>query len=320
MQEAKDQMQRRGSLSALWQVDFAVFICAQLLLQWFQGLGVNHHTLPRQDASNTYAREFRVMTANIQALQEQVDSLYASLSALRTTPENNGPLQPGHGSYPRPPSPSRPTSRSSFQNSMSPSQPRGKHPRFQGPTSSAFNFDVANSSLQTMGITEADLPGEEALNYEETPLNSPPQQQSVVTSIFAPPPAKDPIWKVGKEEAIRLCRVYEEEIGITYPMLDIEKTIERAHLLFTSNESATRTGLMKGLPGLENLDPDEINIIKTILATTLTVEGSGQSELGRMLFDSVRETSESKLWEPVEIRGLILLALVVWASACYVLL
>lgn len=260
------------------------------------------------------------MNANIQALQEQVDSLYSNLNALRTNPESNGPLQHGHESYPRPSSLSRPTSRSSFQNSMSPSQPRGKHPRFQGPTSSAFNFDVANSSLQTMGITEADLPGEGVLNYEETPLNSPSQQQPVVTSIVTPPSPKDPIWKVGKEEAIRLCGVYEEEIGITYPMFDIEKIINRANILFTFNESATRTGLMKCLPGLENLDTDEINILKIILATTLTVEGSGQSELGRMLFDSVRETSESKLWEPVEIRGLILLVVVVWTGDCHVLL
>lgn len=259
------------------------------------------------------------MNANIQALQEQVDSLYSSLNALRTTPESNGPLQHGHGSYPRPPSPSRPASRSSFQNSMSPSQPRGKHPRFQGPTSSAFNFDVANSSLQTMGITEADLSDERVLNYEETPLESPSQHQPVVTSIVTPPPPKDPIWKVGKEEAIRLCRVYEEEIGITYPMFDIEKIINRANILFTFNESATRTGLMEFLPGLENLDTDEINILKIILATTLTVEGSGQSDLGRMLFDSVRETSESKLWEPADIKGLILLVVVVWAGRLDVL-
>lgn len=277
-----------------------------------------HCTVVRQDASNVYDSEFRVMNANIQALQEQVDSLHSSLNALRTTPEINRPLQQGRDSYARPSPPSRPTSRSSFQNSVSPSQPRGRHPRFQGPTSSAFNFDVANSSLQTMGITEADLSGDGVLSYKDTPLNSPSQRQPVVTSTTTPPP-KDPIWKVGKAEAIRLCRVYEEEIGITYPMFDIEKIITRANILFTFNESATRTGLMKCLPGLENLDTDEINILKIILATTLTVEGSGQSELGRMLFDSVRETSESKLWEPVEIRGLILLVVVVRAGGCRVL-
>lgn len=162
-----------------------------------------------------------------------------------------------------------------------------------------------------MGITEADLPGEGVLTYEETHVSSPSQHQPVVTSVVTLPPPKDPVWKVGKEDAIRLCRVYEEEIGITYPMFDIEKIINRADLLFTFNESATRTGPMKGLPDPENLDADEINILKIILATTLTVEGSGQSELGRMLFDSVRETSERKLWEPVETRGLILLVVVV---------
>jgi hypothetical protein len=46
-----------------------------------------------------------------------------------------------------------------------------------------------------------------------------------------------------QDEAIRLCRVYEEEMGIMYPMLDIDKIVRQATLLFTSMESATRTGL-----------------------------------------------------------------------------
>jgi hypothetical protein len=38
-------------------------------------------------------------------------------------------------------------------------------------------------------------------------------------------------------------------------------------------------------------------ILKLILATTLVVEGSGQSELGQRLYLDVKPSIESKLWE-----------------------
>lgn len=251
------------------------------------------------------------MNANIQSLQEQVDSLYTNLSALRNAQEGNGLLHHGHGSYHRQPLLAQSAPQAPFRNSSSPTQPRGKHLRFQGPTSSAFNFDVANSSLQTMGITEADVPDESGINYDETPFNSPRQRQPAVVSLLTLP-SKDPIWKLGKEEATRLCRVYEEELGNMFPMFDVERMIEKIDLLFTFAESAKRNSLINhNLPGLDDIDADDLNILKIVLATTLTIEGSGESELGSMLFDSIREASQSTLWEPVEIKGLILLVIVV---------
>ena len=252
------------------------------------------------------------MNASIQLLQEQVDTLYSTISALQNTPESSGLPEHGNESYPRQSSLGRPTSQLSYQNSLSPSQARGKLPRFQGPTSTAFNFDVANSSLQTMGITDGDPPDEGALSYDENARNSPPQHRPAVASMVAPPPPKDPIWKVGKDEVIRLCGVYEEEVGITSPMFDIEKMIAKATALFKYSEPATRAGFVNRSASMDIPDADEINILKTMLATILTIEGSGQSELGRMLFDSVRESSESKLWEPAESKGLILLVIIVW--------
>ena len=255
-------------------------------------------------------REFRAMNATIRSLQEQVDNLYSSLSALRNPHESNGLLQQQGTPYPRPPSLTRsPISRPSYQSNIS---PRGKHPRFQGPTSSAFNFDVANSSLQTMGITDVDIPDERELNPEENSLVSPSRNQSAAASMVALPPPEDPIWKIPKDEAIRLCRVYEEEIGITCPMFDIEKFISQASKLSAFQERAARAGLFsRSMSGSDNMTSDDINILKLIYANTLTVEGCGLSELGVMLFDSVRNSSQNKLWEPVEPKGLILLVLVV---------
>ena len=128
-------------------------------------------------------------------------------------------------------------------------------------------------------------------------------------------PDKDPLWKISKAEAIRLCRLYEEEMGIMYPMLDLEKLISMASLLFTFTESAGKMGLIaKAKPG-DNLGTVDVNILKIVLAIALTIEGTGRSDLGRLLFDSVRGMSESRLWEPSDIKDLTLLVLVVSFSS-----
>jgi len=187
---------------------------------------------------------------------------------------------------------------------------RGKHPRFQGPTSSAFNFDVAKSSLQTMGITRPEDGVDEGIATRDgTPLESPCPTSSAAMPAH---PSKDPLWLLNKDETVRLCRVYDEEMGIMYPMLDIDKIIRHAIMLFTFIESAARTGLVqRSLPGADNLDDDDTRLLKMILAAALIVEGSGQSELGRRLFETVREYAESSLWGPVNINQLRLLVLVV---------
>jgi len=187
---------------------------------------------------------------------------------------------------------------------------RGKHPRFQGPTSSAFNFDVAKSSLQTMGITRPEDGVDEGIaTRDATPLESPCATSSAAMAVH---PSKDPLWLLNKDEAVRLCRVYDEEMGIMYPMLDIDKIIRHAIRLFAFIESAVRTGLVqRGLPGHDNLDDDDTRILKMVLAAALIVEGSGQSELGRIFFETVRQYAESSLWGPVNTNQLKLLVLVV---------
>ena len=133
---------------------------------------------------------------------------------------------------------------------------------------------------------------------------------------FIPPihPTKDPIWSIKRDEALRLCRIYEEEIGIMYPLVEIEKVTQQASLLYTFMEAATRTGFTKrGVLGSDGLQDDATNLLKMILATTLVVEGGGQSELGQRLFLSVKPVIESKLWGPLDIKTIQLFGMVV----CY---
>ena len=99
---------------------------------------------------------------------------------------------------------------------------------------------------------------------------------------------KDPIWAVTQEDAVKYCQVYEDEMGLMYPVLDIEKIIAYAKKLYRFMEAAHRSGLMQsGLPGSDAIDDEDTNILKMVLATAMTVEASGRSELGRKMFEYV---------------------------------
>ena len=164
-----------------------------------------------------------------------------------------------------------------------------------------------------MGIAAPELQEDGGFNDGAmTPRASPHQLQAPMASMMVHP-NKDPLWKIGKEEAIRLCRVYEEEMGIMYPIIDMEEIVTQANLLFTFTEAAARSGLMnRAMSGPDRLANNDIDILKMVLALALIVEGEGQSDLGRMLYESCREAFERRLSGPVEIKGLILLVLVVW--------
>lgn len=245
------------------------------------------------------------MKDQITALQDQVNSLFTSLSDLRS--QRSSIDSPGFDQH---------FSRDGSQPVFTPMparvpKPRVRHPRFHGPISSAFNFDVARSSLQNMGIA----PAEEVINddltsAQATPAESPPQVPSFVPPLVHP--TKDPIWTIKREEALRLCRIYEEEIGIMYPLVEIDKVTQQVNLLYTFMEAATRTGFaQRGLPGSDGLQDDSTNLLKMILATTLIVEGGGQSELGQRLYLSVKPVIEAKLWEPLDIKTIQLFGMVV---------
>ncbi|KAL8712241.1 MAG: hypothetical protein Q9220_003392 [cf. Caloplaca sp. 1 TL-2023] len=256
------------------------------------------------------SNEYRAMDQTIQNLQDQVHRLYADLSASRTVHDSSASPYPDPSSYPHQPSLMQAHSEGPYHApspSMVPS--RARHRRFQGPTSSAFSIDVANSSLQTMGLTDPSLTEAPSHDYEE-PSSTSPQQRHLSNPLAPSPYVKDPIWSIGKDEAIRLCRVYDEEIGMMYPMLDIEEIIEKVDKLFTFTEAATRTGLIdRNKPSPDAMHSPDIDILKMIFATVLILEGGGQSELGSALFDTVKGACESKLGEPPDIKGLRLLVI-----------
>jgi hypothetical protein len=254
------------------------------------------------------------MSSHILSLQDQVDQLFANLSALRSqvdaqsvgsmgTPYNNQDYARSLsiGQTPvLPPSPSRQRSKS-------------MHPRFHGPTSSAFNLGVAKSSLKTMGITAPEEAEDEGVvTQDPTPMASPPAPAALAPTMMHAD--KDPIWSLTKHEALRLVQVWHEEMGIMYPFMDIEKLLRYTDMLFSFVEAAARSGLMQGgLPGADAIMDDQTSLLKIILAIALILEGYGKSPLGERLFDNVHKVVERTLLDPVDVKGINLLALTVSA-------
>ena len=160
-----------------------------------------------------------------------------------------------------------------------------------------------------MGVTEHEVPDGNAVAFDESLAD--PQLQAPVAPM-AVHPSKDPLWRMSNEDAVRLCRIYEDEMGAMYPIVNIDEIISRAKFLFTFTGAATRSGLVRtDKAGADSLDTADNNILKMVLATALTFEAHGHSDLGQALFNSVKDASEGRLWKPAELKGLTLLVNIV---------
>ena len=278
--------------------------------------------------------EYKDMAGAVTALQEQVNVLYNEVNNLRAhlgsvapmqqPPQQHTPIDPnlqstGYASH-RPSFPGSQASPGAPVASMSPtasrpkSQSQSTHSTFRGPTSADFNFGVAKSTLNQMGITSREDIAREGSGgagtgtREPSPTGTPPSQQYVQ----AWNPDKDPLWTVPQNEALRLCRVYEDEMGLMYPVLNIEEVIEYAQKLYPFMEAAHRTGLMQqGMPGADSLDDERTSTLKLVLATALTVEATGRSELGKRIFTQVQPAVDRCLLGNVGTAGIQMLAMAV---------
>ncbi|THC94753.1 hypothetical protein EYZ11_005792 [Aspergillus tanneri] len=176
---------------------------------------------------------------------------------------------------------------------------------FQGPTSSAFSFDLAKSSLQSRGIVERTEIGDADydVTQEPSPIPSPssPRQTPASSSRRG-----DPLWAIRKMEALRLCRVYEEEMGIMYPILDLSRLLRQVEVLYGPSLEAPSVGSELR----SELNRDDVHILRLVFACALTAEASGSSDLALGLFDSVRVVAENSVWGPPEIKRIIFLTLV----------
>lgn len=248
--------------------------------------------------------EFQQMQNHISALQDQVNELYTQLNDFRNRPDAGFTPAPdpvfNHEGHQRAMSASR-----QLPPLVSPNRaPQRVLPQFHGPTSSTYGLDVAKSSLQTMGIMHNNM-DEGLMSRDRSRAASPIPAQN----------QKDPLWSIDIAEVTRLCHVYEEEIGIMYPVADMDKLIKHAKSLYKFIAASLRSGFGQPvLPGADAFDDEDTVILKMILAITLVVEGSGRSELGQRFFDSAKPAVDIRL---VTNTGILSVQLLVLTATYY---
>jgi hypothetical protein len=228
-----------------------------------------------------------MIAAQLNRLQEEVNWLNQSMrnvqSEPRLAPPTSDRIMPTGGSVIAP-SPS--------QSSTSGHRPDylGKQTPFQGTTSTAFTLDVARETISNMGWRTA----EEGDDIEPLPSNN------MVTTISTQ--MADPLLEFDKDEMVRLCRVHEDEIGIMYPVINIQTVIAHAKnvSLYLRNPRP-----MELLNDLETLQ------LKIIICCALVVEGHGHSEKALRMYESMENIINRKLMsDGLDVSDLPLLALV----------
>ncbi|KAF5670582.1 transcriptional activator acu-15 [Fusarium heterosporum] len=231
--------------------------------------------------------EFKQVTSQLGRLQDEVGWLHQTVKALQSEnvrfPALDRTLAHGHGTPTIAPSPSHSSTSLNRQDNS-------KYGSFRGPTSMAFSLDVANNTINNMGY--------KGISDDENPhLNEGMGMPSTRPG--------DPLHEFSKDEMIRLCRLHEEEIGIMYPVLNIQSVISHAMGLATFLESIRQQN------SRELINDDKTLQLKIIMCCALVVEEHGHSDKAIRLFDSMETVLNRKLMaEAADVGTLPILALV----------
>jgi len=206
------------------------------------------------------------------------------------------PLTPGTVTTPLPPA------------SAIPALPRPLPPfrvpqTFGGPTSIAFTVDCAKNTLHRLGYpAPVDSAEDGAL------LPEPTQQMHPATPTSTHQRPLDPIWEFNKDEMARLCRFYEEEIGLMYPIVSIESVLAHSVALVSWMDEARQNG-QYGQDDPILVEPKTM-MVKIILCCALVVEEHGNSARADQLYSSIQPIVDKKLMsEPANAQEIPYLAL-----------
>ncbi|KAM0543268.1 hypothetical protein ACHAPJ_012414 [Fusarium lateritium] len=165
-----------------------------------------------------------------------------------------------------------------------------------------FNLELARQHVRAQGARAGDFESNDPAKPPDCTRNGSPVAPD---SSYLTNSSIDPLWLLDKQEALRLCHVYEEEIGISYPFLTLSVLIDNAHKLYDAMEAGSRSGFaFSSLPGPTFIDPDDVDILRLALSTALTIESSGSSELGISLFTKAQEKTSSKVWGPTTLKSI----------------
>ncbi|PTD03996.1 hypothetical protein FCULG_00002068 [Fusarium culmorum] len=231
--------------------------------------------------------EFKQVTVQLGRLQEEVGWLHQTVKTMQSEPGRfpsigNQAMAHSHGASTIAASPSH--SSASYNR-----HDGSKYGSFRGPTSMAFSLDVANNTINNMGY--------KGISDDDQQMNEGPGAMSMRPM--------DPLHDFDKDEMVRLCRLHEEEIGIMYPVLNIQSVISHAKSMSTFLESVRHQNPR------ELINDDKTLQLKIIMCCALVVEEHGHSDKAIRLFESMDTVLNRKLMaEAADVGTIPILALV----------
>lgn len=246
------------------------------------------------------------MSDSLSLLQEQMDTLQRKMTALQQETLRLAPLQDRVLPLPTATSTGGPSPSTSTSSIYKPDLPSFRPPvLFRGPTSASSHVNVAKNTLHNMGYSGAEATEDNGMVLDDTQALSPLPPPSAGRD--APNRPQDPLWDYDKDEMIRLCRVHEEEVGIMYPVVNIDDVVAHAAFLANSMDSARNFGLGpdEGMSDIKTLT------LKIIMCCALVVEEHGYSAKASRLWDSIQPIADRLLMSaPSDVTNLPFLALV----------
>lgn len=179
-----------------------------------------------------------------------------------------------------------------------PDQPAS--PVFVGATSTAYGLNIADSSLNNMGLGAPEYPSHDV---SQSPL--PNRAMGAMKGSRVLPNA----------EIIRLMKIYQTNVQFIYPFLDMEALEAYTIRTFKNGvDCETWTSLADDGQSIRTSFDLQFPVLKLVLACALVIEGHGHSDLAARTVDSVEGMMGARLRIPeINLDELVILIITVSA-------
>ncbi|KAL4901125.1 hypothetical protein BDW74DRAFT_181979 [Aspergillus multicolor] len=232
-----------------------------------------------------FSNKFRTVDQQIEALHREMRAMSARMRELESASAT-----PSASNIPS-------VSSSSVSAGLQRIMNRPVSPDYVGPTSAEFGIIPRQKPAVAAGADESDV--------EESESTSAPSPAAVsdVEAI-----SNDPLGCLGKDEALRLVTVYENNVGVMYPCIDLESV-----RCYVNDYYKDGNGTGPTPPGMTDQDwffARDVEVLKILLATALLAESHGRSERAAVLADSVEDRFATRVKIPeVDMKELLILTL-----------
>lgn len=154
---------------------------------------------------------------------------------------------------------------------------------FKGFTNSDTNLQMVQRYLGVSQHGERELPI--TLQSVTPPIPSVRGESSrirIQRDASVADPSHKLLWLIGRAEAVRLCDLYEREIGTIYPVVDMREVKQNLGSLYSCYEATNYSpeSHIPGVEALENVVDGDVQTLKLVLAITLLAEGGGRHTMG----------------------------------------